>query len=94
MATKTVKSPFLLSPVAVASGKAPGKTEAAKAERVTLRYKTGNTWQAVRVWNTAYYEEAELALLIKRHTKQLKEAGRKQVDVLRWTPTVFNAAGE
>lgn len=94
MPTKTVKSPFLSQPVAVASGKAPGKQEAAKAERVTIRYKEYGQWQAVRVFNTAYYDEAELALLIKRHTKALKDAGKKGVEAHRWTPTVFNASGE
>lgn len=95
MPTKTVKSPFLSQPVACGTGKAPGKSEAAKAERVTIRYRaSANQWQAVRVFNTAYYETKELDLIVKRNIKALRDQGCKGVEAHRWTPTVFNASGE
>jgi hypothetical protein len=95
MATKQVK-PFGLGgrSVAVSSYKAPGRLEAAKAERVTVRHNTSGTWVATRVFNTAYYDKKELDRLVKQEMAALRKQGKKGVEAHRFTPTVFNAQGE
>lgn len=68
----------------------PTKTEAATADRLTLRYKSGGQWQAVRVLNTAYYDDNELTLIVARFKRKMRDEGKPDAQAYRWSPKVIS----